>query len=152
MGDLTFANNIWCDPTGGMPRFTMSDAKVFAPGSRQLMLDNIYWNGGKAIPTETKDILVPNRDSRKHVTDPRLGNPGNGVTLVHWDGTKGQFRSGQKTIRGEFERLVRRCAVPSEGSPVFAAADSSSMPPDDILGNPRGDQPDIGCFQRRAAR
>ena len=149
MGDLTFANNIWCDAMGGMPRFTMSDAQVFAPGSKQAMLNNIYWNGGKRIPTEAKDTLVPDRDPSKHVLDPRLGNPGEGLT-PHWDG-KGQFRSGQKTIRGEFERLVRLCAVPGEGSPATGAADSSSMPADDILGNPRGNRPDIGCFQKRAA-
>ncbi len=152
MGDLTFANNIWYDPTGGMPRFAMTDARVFAPGSKQVILNNIYWNGGKTIPAETKDILVPDRDARKHLVDPRIGNPGEGVTLPGWDGVKGQFHSGQKTIRGEFERLVRRCAVPSQGSPACGAADSSSMPLDDILGNPRGDRPDIGCFQRRAAR
>ena len=152
MGDLTFANNIWCDPTGGMPRFTMSDATLFAPGSKQVILNNVYWNGGKTVPTEAKDALVPDRDSRKHLVDPRIGTIGKGTPLPHWDGAKGQFSSGQKTIRGEFERLVRRCAVPSEGSPVCGAADSPSMPPDDILGNPRGDQPDIGCFQGRAAR
>ena len=152
MGDLTFANNIWCDPTGGMPRFTMSDGKVFAPGSKQVILDNIYWNGGKRVPTEATDVLVPDRDSRKRVVNPRLGNPGEGATPPHWDGVKVQFSSGEKTIRGEFKRLVRRYAVPGEGSPVVGAADSSSMPPDDILGNPRGDRPDIGCFQMRAAQ
>jgi hypothetical protein len=152
MGDLTFANNIWCDPTGGMPRFAMSDAKVFAPGSKQVILNNLYWNGGKAVPTEAKDTLVPDRDSRKHFVDPRLGNPRKGVALPHWDGPHGQFRSGRKTIRAEFERLVRRYAVPGDGSPVLGAGDSSSMPPDDILGNPRGDRPDIGCYQKQAAR
>ena len=33
IGDLTFANNIWCDPTGRMPRFSISEAKTFAPAA-----------------------------------------------------------------------------------------------------------------------
>jgi hypothetical protein len=152
MAGLTFAGNIWCDPTGRMPRFSMSDAKVFAPGSRQVMLGNIYWNGGKPIPTEAKDTLVPDRDSRGHVVDPHLGNPGPGSALPRWDGLKGQFSSGQRTIRGERERLVRRWAVPAAGSPALGAADSAAMPADDILGHPRGGRPDIGCFQKSGQR
>jgi hypothetical protein len=148
MGDLTFVNNIWCDPTGGMPRFTMSDGKLFAPGSKQVIAGNIYWNGGKPIPTEAKDVLVPARDPQKQLVDPRLGNPGLGMTLPRWDAAKGCFLSRQKTIRGEFERLVQRYAALGPGSPAVHAADPSRMPPDDILGHPRGDRPDIGCFQK----
>ena len=148
MGDLTFVNNIWCDPTGAMPRFTMSDGQLFAPGSKQVISNNVYWNGGKPIPVEAKDVLAPARDPKKHLVDPRLGNPGLGMTLPRWDAAKGRFLSGEKTIRGEFERLVRRYAVPGGEGPAPPAADPSSMPPDDILGNPRGERPDIGCFQK----
>jgi len=80
--------------------------------------------------------------------DPRLGNPGLGMTLPRWDAAKGCFLSRQKTIRGEFERLVQRYAALGPGSPAVHAADPSRMPPDDILGHPRGDRPDIGCFQK----
>jgi hypothetical protein len=157
MGDLTFVNNIFCDPTGQMPRFSISGEETFAPGSKQVLLNNLYWNAGKPIPTETKDVLAPDRDAKKILADPRLGN-GNGggavgsVTLPRWDSKKGVFLSGQKTIRQEFERLVKLYAVPAPGSPAVHAADSVNMPKDDILGNPRGDKPDIGCFQRQAEK
>ena len=152
MGDLTFCNNIWCDPSGRMPRFSISDAKTFAQGSKQVLLNNLYWNAGKPIPTETKDVLAPDRDAKKIVADPRLGNPGQAVTLPRWDPKKGTFLSGQKTIRGEFERLVKLYAVPAPGSPAAGAADPVNMPKDDILANPRGEKPDIGCFQRQAEK
>jgi hypothetical protein len=148
MGDLSFANNIWCDPSGDMPRFTMSDAKVFAPGTKQVLHNNLYWNGGKKIPAEPSDVLVPDRDLKRRLADPRLGDPGQDMPAVRWDGAKGRFVSGQTTIRGEFERLVRRYAVPADGSPALRAADPAFMPPDDILKNPRGRRPDIGCFQK----
>ncbi len=150
MGDLIFANNIWCDPTGNMPRFTMSDAHVFAPASKQAISNNIYWNGGKTIPVETKDVMVPDRDGKKLLLDPQLGNPA-GLTLPRWDAAEGRFSSGQETIRGEFKRLVDRYATLGGESPAMHAADPSCMPPDDILGNPRGDRPDIGCFQKSPA-
>ncbi len=147
MGDLTFANNLWCDSARSMPRFSMSDAKLFAAGSRQIVRSNLYWNGGKPIPTEPQDVLVPDQDARRCMADPRLGDTREGVTSPHWDAAKGQFASAETTIRGEFDRLVRQYAIPRAGSPAIEAADSSSMPADDILGNPRGDRPDIGCFQ-----
>ncbi|MGA2063958.1 MAG: right-handed parallel beta-helix repeat-containing protein [Thermoguttaceae bacterium] len=152
MGEICFANNIWCDPSGGMPRFTMSDAKVFAPGSRQTMRNNIYWNGGKTIPSEARDVLVPDRDPKKCLGDPRLANPDEGVTLPRWQPAEGRFLSGRKTIRSEFERLARRYAALGEGSPALTAAEEAYMPADDILGNPRGRRPDIGCFQSTAGK
>ena len=150
MGDLTFANNIFSDPTGQMPRFSISGKETFAPGSRQVLLNNLYWNAGKPIRTDANDVLVPDRDGKKIVADPRLDNPGQAVTLPRWDAKKGAFLSGQRTIREEFQRLVKLYAVPARGSPAAGAADPANMPRDDILGNPRGQKPDIGCLQRQA--
>ncbi len=152
MGDISFSNNIWSDPTGQMPRLTISSARTFSPDSRQTLQNNVYWNGGRPIPTETGDVLTPGRDSRKVLADPRL--PGfdadKGLILPRWDAAKGQFVSGQTTIRGEFERLVARHAVPAGGSAALHAADPANIPADDILGTPRGDSPDIGCYQTRS--
>jgi hypothetical protein len=152
MGDLTFCNNIWCDPTGKMPRFTISRAEVFAPDAKLVLRNNLYWNGGKPIPTEPQDTLVPDRDPARRIADPRLGDPGKGVTLPRWDPVKGTFRSGKKTIRGEFERLVNRYAALGSGSRAINAADASCMPRDDILGTPRDRLPDIGCFERKSQK
>ncbi|MFI5378856.1 MAG: hypothetical protein ACHRHE_06145 [Tepidisphaerales bacterium] len=149
MGDVSFCNNIWCDPSGQMPRLAISRAKTFAAGSQQTIHNNLYWNGGKPIPTDAADTLVPERDPRKVVADPRLPqlDAAKDLILPRWDAASGQFISGQKTIRGEFERLVARYAVPGAGSPALHAADPASMPADDILGAPRGPSPDIGCCQ-----
>ena len=96
MGDLTFANNIWCDPTGQMPRFCVSSAKTFAHGSKQVLINNLYWNAGKPIPTEPKDVLTPGRDAMRIVADPRLGNPAQDVTLPRWDPRRGRFCRARK--------------------------------------------------------
>lgn len=149
MGDLTLSNNIWCDASGRMPRFSISRAEVFGADSRQVLDNSLYWNGGKPIPTEPQDVLVPDCDRHKHLADPRLGNPNEGVTLPRWDAEEGRFLSGQTTIRGEFERLVNRYASLGKGSAAIDAADPAAMPKDDILGNRRGPQPDIGCFEKR---
>ena len=147
MGDLIFANNIFSDPTGQMPRFSISGKETFAASSKQVLLNNLYWNAGKTIPTETKDVLKPVEDSKKIVADPRLpwgggrGAWGEKVTLPRWDPKKETFLSGQKTIRQEFERLVKLYGTPRPGSPAIHAANPADMPKDDILGNPRARSP-----------
>jgi hypothetical protein len=150
MGDMAFTNNIWCDATGQMPRFSDGKASLFAPQSKQVLESDLYWNGGKAIPTEPQDVLVPERDRHRHLADPRLGNPDEGVTLPRWNAEKGQFLSDETTIRGEFERLVGRYASLGMGSGAIDAADPATMPGDDILGNRREPRPDIGCFERQS--
>ena len=130
----------------------MSDAKLFAAGSRQIVRSNLYWNGGKPIPTEPQDVLVPDQDARRCMADPRLGDTREGVTSPHWDAAKGQFASAETTIRGEFDRLVRQYAIPRAGSPAIEAADSSSMPADDILGNPAGTGQTSVVSRREAGR
>ena len=152
MGDMLFANNIWCDPTGQMPRFSRGEAKLFEPGSKPLIRNNLYWNGGKEIPSEEKDVFSPARDPKPVLADPRLGSLAQRPTLPRFDPAKGQFLSGQKTIRGEFERLVAQYGAIAADSPAVHAADPSTMPADDILGRPRGSAPAIGCFEAATTR
>lgn len=147
MGDMLFANNIFCDGTGQMPRFSISRGETFAPGSKQVLLNNFYWNAGKKVPTDANDMLVPDRDAKKILADPKLAKTER-VVLPRWDAKKGAFLSGQKTIRGEFERLVKLYGTPAADSPAIHAADPANMPKDDILGNPRGARPDVGCVER----
>jgi NAD(P)-dependent dehydrogenase (short-subunit alcohol dehydrogenase family) len=153
MGDLVFANNIFCDPTGEMPRLAIAGAKTFASGSKQVLLNNLYWNAGKKVPAEPQDVLAPGRDAKKILADPRLGDwaagksAGGAATRPRWDAKRGNFLSGQKTIREEFERLARLCAVPAAGSPAIHAAYATDTPKDDILGHPRGQRPDLGCVE-----
>jgi hypothetical protein len=147
MGDLVFTNNIWCDPTGQMPRFAVGHAGLFEPASKPLIRNNLYWNGGKEIPHEDKDVFAPARDPKKILADPRLGDPAKGVTLPRWDPAKRKFLSGQTTIRGELERLVALYGAIPADSPAAHAADPTSMPADDILARRRSPAPDIGCYE-----
>ena len=78
-------------------------------------------------------------------TDPKLADPA-GATVPRFEFAKGRFLSGSKSIRGEFERLVRAYGVPDREA-VRGKADPGSMPGDDILGNKRDDSPDIGAFE-----
>ncbi len=145
MGALTFVNNIFSDPTGQMPRFTMSNPKHFA--TNPVILNNLYWNVGKDIPRETDDLLVPDRDPARCIADPQLPGFDPAISLPRFDPAKGEFPSGEKSIRNEFERLVARYAGLVEGSPAIHRADPTNMPKDDILGHPRSTRPDVGCFE-----
>jgi hypothetical protein len=145
MGDLAFVNNLFSDPTGQMPRFTMSNPQHFA--GKPVIQNNLYWNAGKAIPHQAGDLLVPDQDPARCIADPRLPKFDPAITLPRFDPVKGEFPSGERTIRKEFERLVARYAALGEGSPAIHKADPGNMPEDDILGHPRGARPDIGCFE-----
>ena len=94
-----------------MPRFSISSETTFAPDARLVVNNNLYWNAGKPIPTGPGDMLVPDRDAKRLVADPRIGNPVVGVTLPRWDANKACFLSGRHTVRAEFERLVQRYAA-----------------------------------------
>ncbi len=147
IGNLAFYNNIWCDPTGKMPRFSISRQKQFASDAKVTLRNNLYWNADKEIISDPEDVLAPDHDPKKVVANPRLDNLSEDVVLPRWDAIKGSFYSGRKSIREEFKRLVGRYAAPAPSSPAIGTADAANMPTDDILGNPRGRSPDIGCFE-----
>ncbi|MEI6845695.1 MAG: hypothetical protein WCK36_01445 [Candidatus Firestonebacteria bacterium] len=68
------------------------------------------------------------------------------IIFPEWDFSKKSFSSGNKTIREEFERLVNKYGAFKENSPARGKAEQENMPAEDILGNPRGKNPDIGAF------
>ena len=148
MGTLVFCNNIWCDTTNNMPRFSAGKGDIFEPGNEPVLWNNLYFNGGKPIPSTAEDLLTPAHDPKRLLADPKLGELSDRVTLPRWDAAEGQFLSGSKTIREEFVRLVRRHAALGEGSAAIDAADPETASRDDILGNLRGARPDIGCFEQ----
>jgi hypothetical protein len=115
--------------------------------NNDLIQNNLYWNAGQAIPHQAGDLLVPDQDPARCIADPRLPKFDPAVTLPRFDPVKGEFPSGERTIRKEFERLVARYAALGEGSPAMHKADPGNMPEDDTLGHPRGARPDIGCFE-----
>lgn len=144
--NIRFYNNIWSDPTGTMGAGG-GGGNDFSDGAPSevtgLVLDNnLYWNGGAAIPTG--DQVNPNTDdARRVIGNPLLGAQ-SGIVLPKWTGAA--FLSGSATIRQEFVRLVSAYGTPAAGSPALNAAFAAQSPGDDLLGNPRAG-PDIGAVE-----
>ncbi len=137
---IWFFANVWADPTGTMQDFSDGDRAE----TRDARLDNnLYWNGGRPLPADG-DVLNPGDDARRVIGDPKLP-PQDGLVLPRWTGTR--FRSGNLTIREEFERLVMLYGAPGPSSAVIGRADPVQAPRDDILGRPRDAAPDLGCFE-----
>jgi hypothetical protein len=138
--DIFFYNNIWSDPTGTMEDFSDGDPSE----STNVILDNnLYYNGGVAVPSG--DVLSPTDDPNGIFGNPVLGDQG-GLILPRWDPVAEEFLSGNLTIREEFLRLVSNYGIPGTGSLALDAADPVNTPADDILGNARDANSDLGAF------
>ena len=146
--DIFIYNNIFSDPTGTMGnRFINTYGDVVI---NSIALDNnLYWNDGSSLPTT--ESPAPADDAGRVVGDPLLEINHGGLVLPVWDENAHSFPSGSTTIREEFERLVNTYGAIGEGSPAQGAADPARMPPDDILGNARDADPDIGAFELAGA-
>jgi hypothetical protein len=110
-----------------------------------LVLDNnLYWNGGSAIPPGNQvNPLVD--DSNRVVADPNLNTNYAGLVLPRWNGTA--FLSGNAAIRDEFARLAVLYGALPGNSAAINQADPGNAPSDDLLGRPRGGAPDLGAFE-----
>jgi hypothetical protein len=153
--NIRFFNNIWSDPTGTMGSSGQDTTIRFAevpPGeTNSFTLDNnLYWNGGRPIPTSGEDDVNISDDDRRKTGDPRLGNQ-EGIVMPRWDSQTGRFADQSRTIREAFERFVSHYGTPMQGSAAIDAADRTQAPGDDILRNPRpqGTAPDLGAVEVR---
>jgi len=142
--DIFIYNNIWSDPTGTMSTLfinTYGDVNIAS-----IELDNnLFWNNGNALPTQ--EDPAPEDDASRIEADPLLENNQNNIVLPVWDENAGAFISGNTAIRDEFERLIYQYGAIADGSPAIDAANPANMPADDILGNSRDANPDIGCYE-----
>lgn len=149
--DITFVNNVWSDPTGTMGVDLEGGDGEFSDGdpaeTNNLILDNnLYWNGGSAIPGgEIASPLVD--DARRVVANPLIPSDQESVILPRWTGWA--FASGNQSIRQEFVRLVEQYGRLAAGSPAIGGADPALAPPDDILGRSRSATPDLGAYEYR---
>jgi hypothetical protein len=137
-------NNIFSDPTGTMSRF----GKVYeAAGSVSgIELDNnLFWNNGNDIP-EIEGVL-PSSDQNRIIGNPLINEDQDNIVLPVWDEINNEFLSGSTTIREEFERLVESYGSLTFGSSAIDSANQDDMPEDDILGNLRDDNSDIGAYE-----
>src|SRR6266496_3393264 len=100
--NILMYNNVWADPTGTMNRF--SDTPI-GQTSSFVLSNNVYWNGGAPIPTNSADLINYTDDAARRVADPLLSNPG-GAPTPRWTPPTGTFADGSTTIRQAFLRLV----------------------------------------------
>jgi len=144
--NITFANNIWSDPTGTMTHFSASSPQ----NSTGVTLRNcIYYNGGRAIPVDRERVLNVTDDPQAIVKDPGLPVSLDAVVAPAWNAATHQFADGSSTIDEVRNKLVETFGTPSESSPAVDAADPGNMPKEDILHRPRGPKPDIGAVEVR---
>lgn len=145
--NVQFFNNIWSDPTGSMGSDggnsnDFSDTP-FGETAVWALDNNLYWNGGAAIPTDSGELINYTDDANGVVANPLLPGQG-GLILPRWTGS--QFADGSDSITAVFTNLVNQYGTPSGSSPVVDAADPANAPTEDILGNGR-DNPDIGAVE-----
>jgi hypothetical protein len=147
--NIRFYNNIWSDPTGSMgdDGGGTNDFSDTPPGqTNSFTLDNnLYWNGGAAIPSDPAELVNYTDDNSRFVADPLLGGQA-GLVLPRWDENNDLFADGSTTIRQVFENLVLLYGTPAAASPVVDAAALANAPAEDILGNNRS-APDIGAVE-----
>jgi hypothetical protein len=145
--NIQFFNNIWSDPTGTMGANgggsnDFSDTPIGETSSFTLD-NNLYWNGGVAIPEDAGELINYSDDANRLVADPQLPGQG-GLVLPRWTGS--QFADGSDTIGEVFLNLVTQYGIPASSSSVVDAADPANAPAEDILGNGRTN-PDIGAVE-----
>jgi hypothetical protein len=149
--NITFANNIWSDPTGTMGADGPGDGNAFSTGDDgstvNLVLDtNLYWNGGAVIPAG--DVASPLTDDANAVIgDPMLASDQSALVTPVWTGNG--FADDSTTVREVFVELVEAYGAIPAGSPAIGGADPDAAPIDDVLGNPRSD-PDLGAYEQGA--
>jgi len=140
--NIFFYNNIWSDPTGTMEDF--SDGMP-SETSNAVLDSNLYFNGSAAFPSDL-DVLQISDDANAVTANPLLGSQSS-VVLPRWNSGAGQFVSGNTTIRDEFVRLVSLYGTIATGSGAIDLADPAQAPAEDIFGNARDSQPDLGAFE-----
>lgn len=148
--NIRFYNNIWSDPTGTMGAENPTRPNDFSdtPPAETLsfVLDNnLYWNGGTAVPSDSSE-LINYTDDANHISANPLLNTQSGLIVPRWNPAVDQFADGSTTIAAAFVRLVTLYGTPAGSSPVIDAANVAQSPAADILGNPRT-RPDIGAVE-----
>jgi hypothetical protein len=147
---IEMVNNIWSDPTGTMGATGAGGTNDFSDtpaGDVQnyTLNNNLYWNGGSSIPADANETINFSDDADAIIADPGLGDL-SGLVVPGWNPSSGRFADGSATICEAFDNLVQLYGVPAAPQ-IVDQADAGSAPDDDILGNTRGSDPDIGAVE-----
>ncbi|GEM_PF-4403272 len=92
--DIRYFNNVWSDPSG-----TMDDFSDTTPGQTDpwTLHNNVYYNGGNALPEDGNELVNPSDDVAAIVGDPVLDDPAD-ATIPTWNSSAGQFTDGSQNI------------------------------------------------------
>lgn len=148
--NINFYNNIWSDVSGtmgstGSGSNDFSDTPMGETTSFTLH-NNVYWNGGTAVPTDPNELINYTDDANGMVVNPLLSNQTT-LKIPRWTGSL--FADGSATIDEVFTDLATGYGRPGASSSVINNADAANASSEDILGNPRT-TPDIGAFEFQA--
>ena len=151
--NVQFYNNIWADPAGTMGAENPTRPNDFSDTpigeTTSFTLDNnLYWNGGAAIPTDSSELINYSDDAHAYLYDPQIA-PQNNLTLPRWRPDLGVFADGSGSIRQVFTRMVALYGRPAFSSMAIDHANAAQSPAEDILGNARPLQGgyDIGAVE-----
>jgi hypothetical protein len=138
--NVTFANNIWADPSG-----TMDVLSNGLPSQTNglVLAGNLFWNGVNPVPGG--DLVTSTDDPDAILRNPGLNYDQADVVLPYWNGSS--FPSGEPTIRAEFVRLVLAYGRITASSPAVGSALPAYAPRLDILRHVRDDQADVGAYE-----
>ena len=104
---------------------------------------NLYWNGGKDIPTSIFDKLNYEDDANSLIMNPQLTTPSN-ITTPTWDSQSATFSDGSLDIEQVFNNLLSKYGIPQH--PVKSITRLKPAD-DDIYNNKRPLEANIGAFQ-----
>lgn len=151
--NINLFNNIWSDPTGSMGMGEFEDNTDFSDTlihhiDKYSLNNNLYWNGGKSLPSSIFDRINPSYDDNQHIVNPQLGEQQNTITPT-WLADKKQFADESYNIREAFLRLVYYYAIPAT---TFSVANKITsldkhFPKEDILGTKRRSPHTLGALQ-----
>ncbi len=114
--------------------------------------NNLYWNGGEPIPSNSSELINYTDDAQGLVVDPKLPFQA-GLIAPRWQENLSRFAEGSATIRAAFLKIVKGYGVPANQSAALDSAEPVHSAAEDILGQSRpvGDTADIGAFEFRGS-
>lgn len=140
--NVSLYNNIWSDPTSSMEDFSDTPQGE----TENFTIDNnLYFNGGSAIPTSGDDLINRSNDAAAVEGDPQIATTE--IAMPTWLEGEGRFADGSGDICLAFERLVESYGVPASDGPAAGAARADQSPETDILGKRRSGATSIGAVE-----
>ncbi len=149
--DIFFYNNIWSDPTGTMGADGSGSSNDFSDTpvgelDGYDILNNLYWNGGAAIPTDSGETVNADDDVQAFTGNAYFGDQA-ALVPPRWNANTARFEDGSATICEAFIYIAETYGTPYAGTIPIDRADGDQVPHDDLLGNERGSFPDIGAVE-----